>query len=601
MKRLILLLLVCLFLASALPSFAAPSQPSNPLIAQAQDEISAALGVDTPGGVVAAFEGGRLLMCEPLGYANLESRVLVTPDTAFEIGEFSAFFVSVAAGVLAEEGTLSLDADIAEYLPRDFMAKLSLTYPVTVRQLLCGTAGFGGRVFDLGFEKEIYCFESLAEALLADVPAQVLKPGTAASFSPFGITLAAYVIEAVSGIPYDDFVSEKILAPLGMQDTRLRRTATAALAMPAVGYFAEGECNFSAVNTVYAGLYPATGAISTARDLACLFDFIFSGNTAVLSETGRAALFTTSLCGDILSTAAALTARNGLLGSLSTSAGFGASFWFDAAAGNGGFVLTNAEESDLLLLPQRLFGKSADTAIPEGELLGKRELKKLTGYYLADGDELRSFVGQLRARENAVHITLSDDETLYFGEIRLTQIARGVFKNAEGEEQIILQFLFDEQGEVVALLDAAGGFYTPIPAVRAGTLAKLLFLALVFLLAWFLVCGVYSLFRWFSCRDEYGRREELHFHLPDMVAAIFSLLAGVEVFVGLRLGVMALSSFYAAFRIVILLVGIVAAALYVLAFVSSLTARKIHHRVAGKAILFVLLIFLVCFLGLTVF
>ena len=601
MKRVLLLLLCCLLLASALPTSATPSRPSNAVIAAVQDEISASLGVDTPGGVVAIYQEGTLLMCEPLGYANLESRVLVTPDTAFEIGGFSAFFVSVAAGILVEEGLLSTDADIAEYLPRDFMEKLSLTYPVTVQQLLYGTAGFGGRIFDLDFEKEIYGFESLAEALLADVPTQVLRPGTAASYSPFGITLAAYVIEVVSGVSYEAFVSERILAPLGMEDTLLRRTSDSILEMPAVGYLAEGECNFAAQNTVYSGLYPATGAISTARDLTRLFDFVFNGNTSLLSEEGRAALFELLLCGDVLPAAAALTAKNGLLGCDSSTGGFGVSVWFDVKAGNGGFVLTNAADSALLSLPQRFFGKTQDTSLPDGELLGKRELKKLKGYYLADGDELRSFVGQMRARENAVQIALSDDETLYFGEIRLTQIARGVFVNAEGEDEILLQFLLDEEGEVVALLDGAGGFYTPLSSLRAGTLSRLLFLALVLLLAWFFVCGFYGLFRWLSYRDEYGRREELHFYLPDMAAALFSLLVGVEVLVGLRLGVAALSSFYAAFRILILLIGIVAAALYVLAFVSSITARKIHHRIAGKAIMFVVLIFLVCFFGLTVF
>ena len=78
--------------------------PNDPEIAAVQSAVAQALGEDTPGAAVGFFENGGIAMLEGFGYADIESRSLVVPDTAFEIGDLSAIFVALAAYRLAEEG-----------------------------------------------------------------------------------------------------------------------------------------------------------------------------------------------------------------------------------------------------------------------------------------------------------------------------------------------------------------------------------------------------------------------------------------------------------------------------------------------------------------
>ena len=188
-KRIVLTLVLVLVLACVLPVVAAAVAPANAAVATAQTAAASAVGTDTPGAAIVLYESGVLQMADGFGYADLDTRVLITPDTVFEIGDFSALFVAAAALKLADGGRLSLDADIATYLPERFIGKLDLTYPVTARQLLQGRAGFGGRLFDISFEKPEHGFESLEEALLADVPTQIIAPDTVSHYTPFGIAL----------------------------------------------------------------------------------------------------------------------------------------------------------------------------------------------------------------------------------------------------------------------------------------------------------------------------------------------------------------------------------------------------------------------------
>ncbi len=603
MKRAVAVLLV-VFLAffAVLPIAADAVTPFDASIAEIERAVAQSVGKDTAGAAVVLVKNGAVMMADGFGYADLSTRVLVTSDATFELGGLSAIFVSMAALRLCDVGALSLDADIAAYLPAAFFEELGLSYPVTTRQLLTGRAGFGGRLFDISFTNDEYCFESLEEALLADVPEQVTAPDTVYAYSQFGVALAAYIVENVSGIPYHAYVTNEILIPLGMHDTVLSFTADTVPKKPIIGYHNTADGSFlqpAEGYRTYAGLYPATGAASTPADLARLLTWLVSDDGTLLLPATKAQLFDTVTSGMFAPAAMTLGARGSVYTCRSATNCFGISLALDRITGQAVLVLTNTQKNTLLDLPQAmLVGHAPAFSLPEGEHV---ELKTLCGTYLSMSGETHTLVGRMLAMQDRVTVSENDDGTLSFLGMRLMQIARGVFADADGAaDQPVVQFLFDEAGEVSAVLTVDGAGYTPLPFYYARVPSALLFGLLLLLAVRFLLCGLLALARSVSGRSKGDEAIPLRFVLPDILAALLSLLVAAQITVAYNAGVAMLSSFYLAMQIMALLFGIGATVGYLFAFVSSVLDRKAHKRIAYTAILFLIFLFLICFWGFTV-
>ena len=508
--------------------------------------------------------------------------------------------MALAAYRLAEEGLLSLDADIDTYLSGSFMQKLDLAYPVTTKQLLLSGAGFEGRTFDLIFKKPSHRFDSLEDALLAQVPNQIAKPGTLHSYSPFGLALAAYVVECAADLPYDEYVQEKILTPLGMTDTVLDPDAQSANAKMASGHVALDDGNFAVAKRQgrsYAGLYPASGAVSTAADLSALLTFLLRGDETVLSEASRQIMTQTVSKNGVFSVfAPGLSVRGGALGVTDSTAHFGASMWFDPIGGVGAFVLTNAADSKLLSLPATLCGASTGALIETGGTM--LDLESLAGTYATAQSENQSFVGRLSRKDACVKIDVSDGGELLFLGIKMRQIAPGIFAEI-GKDTATVQFLLDEKGEVQAVMSADGEVYLPVSFLEQKVPATVLFYLLLLLCAWFVLGAVFSLMRYFSRRYE-PHAEPFVFTLPLLFAALMSACALLQVFVGIRYGGGAFSSFFGAMSVITLLFSIGALACFLLAFLPALTRKGMTARVVRNATLLVVLILLLHFFGLSV-
>ena len=111
----------------------APPQKWTVAVEQARQIVkNGAAGQNLPGVSVAVGVGDEIVWTEGFGWANLESRVPVTPDMQFRIGTASQAVTSAAVGVLLEKGRLSLDDEIQAYVP-EFPKK---EWPVTLRQLM---------------------------------------------------------------------------------------------------------------------------------------------------------------------------------------------------------------------------------------------------------------------------------------------------------------------------------------------------------------------------------------------------------------------------------------------------------------------------------
>lgn len=150
------------------------------------------------------------------GVTNRDHPLPVTDKTLFQIGSISKTFTALAIIQLVEQGKIDLDAPLRTYLP-DFQTQDELVGAnVTARHLLTHTAGWEGDLFhETGQGRD-----ALAKyaALLAEQE-QVLPMDTAVSYNNASFSIAGYLIEQVTGQPFETVIREQILAPLGMADT----------------------------------------------------------------------------------------------------------------------------------------------------------------------------------------------------------------------------------------------------------------------------------------------------------------------------------------------------------------------------------------------
>jgi serine beta-lactamase-like protein LACTB, mitochondrial len=203
----------------AVPSeaHAAPPARWTSAAASGREIVSAALREQNlPGLSVAVGVGGEIVWAEGFGWANLEKRVPVTPDTRFRIGTASTALTSAAVGLLLERSQLALDDEIRTHVPA-FPEK---PWPVTLRQVMGHVAGVRSDGGDEGPLLSASC-ERPVDALqyFADRPL-LFEPGTEYRFSRYGWILVSAVIEAVADQPFVRFMRKEIFEPLGMHDTR---------------------------------------------------------------------------------------------------------------------------------------------------------------------------------------------------------------------------------------------------------------------------------------------------------------------------------------------------------------------------------------------
>jgi CubicO group peptidase (beta-lactamase class C family) len=172
-----------------------------------------------PGLSVAVGAGGEIAWAEGFGWADLENRVKVAPDTPFKIGMASKVLTSAAVGLLLEQGRLKLDDEIQTYVPT-YPRK---PWPVTLRQLMGHLAGVRT---DDGDEAPLseHCEQTLEGLRLFSDKSLWFEPGTQYRYSNYGWILVSAAVEAAADEPFLRFMRTQILVPLGMNDTRADST-----------------------------------------------------------------------------------------------------------------------------------------------------------------------------------------------------------------------------------------------------------------------------------------------------------------------------------------------------------------------------------------
>ena len=220
--------------------------------------------LDVPGAAFVLVKDGEIFLAKGYGYADLENTIPVDPQTTvFRIGSTSKLFTATAVMQLVEEGKIDLHEDVNHYLER-FQIPETDSEPVTMAHLLTHTAGFDEKLLGT-FAESPADIRPLGEYLAEAMPPRVMSPGEVTSYSNHGMALVGYIVELVSGMPFEAYVAEKILQPLGMGRSSFAQPLPPDLASDlAVPYPQDMEAG----PMLYTPIAPAGMLSTTAHDMA---------------------------------------------------------------------------------------------------------------------------------------------------------------------------------------------------------------------------------------------------------------------------------------------------------------------------------------------
>ena len=179
---------------------------------------------------------GLVASLEAVGYQDLESKNPMRTDTIFQIRSMTKPVTAAATMILLEEGRLHLMEPVEKHLPefrgisvsesREGEKEPLLRPPsraITIYDLLTHTSGM--RQYTSRGPRPVMDHDTLLQLTLAEHVATIaqlpleLEPGAKFQYSDVGFTALGRIIEVVAGQPYERFVEETILKPLGMKDS----------------------------------------------------------------------------------------------------------------------------------------------------------------------------------------------------------------------------------------------------------------------------------------------------------------------------------------------------------------------------------------------
>jgi CubicO group peptidase (beta-lactamase class C family) len=211
-----------------------PAPSAKPAPSRSEQPVSAALkpfveAGTLAGAVVLVADKDKVLAVEAVGYADIAAKRPMTTDAVFWIASQTKSVTAAALMILVDEGKVALDDPVEKHLPefkglwlaaerdKDHVLLKRPHRLVTVRDILSHTSGMPFRS-----AMEVPTLDGLplrdAVRSYAMTPLE-FEPGAKYLYSNCGINTAGRIIEVVSGQAYEDFLSERLLKPLGMKDT----------------------------------------------------------------------------------------------------------------------------------------------------------------------------------------------------------------------------------------------------------------------------------------------------------------------------------------------------------------------------------------------
>lgn len=259
-----------LFSSALLATTAAPAQPNVDIAALDSYLAEAVRQFDQPGLAVGIVKDGQLVWSKGYGKLDLAKPEPVTPNSVFYLASISKAFTACAIGLLADEGKLSFDDPVRKHLPEFSTPNPYVTTNFMVRDLLCHRSGW------ITFDGDLlwYGTHYTQEQILARHAMEPLTHGFRNEFgySNLMFIAAAQLIERVSGMSWDRFLTTRIIEPLGMTRTRVETADLAGMSDVALPHVRKGQYpkapQQSMAYQALPGADGACGVLSCVNDLA---------------------------------------------------------------------------------------------------------------------------------------------------------------------------------------------------------------------------------------------------------------------------------------------------------------------------------------------
>jgi CubicO group peptidase (beta-lactamase class C family) len=435
---------------------------------------------DIAGAVIAVVKDGQLLFAKGYGYSDAAKKTPVTPDsTLFRPGSISKLFTWTAVMQQVERGKLDLDGDVNSYL--DF--KIPATYPqaITLRNLMTHTPGFEESDKNL-IQQDARHLAPLGQYLGSHIPRRIFPPGPIPAYSNYGAALAGYIVERVSGQPFNQYVAEHIFQPLSMVHSTFAQPLPDALKpLMSSGYRVASELAqpFEVIEEAPAGALSTTANDLAHFMIAHLQDGRFNGAAILRPETAR--LMHSRQSGPH-------PALNGM------------ALGFYERNRNGHRIISHGGDtvyfhSDLYLIPDvqvglfmsynsagkgevsprtAVFEKFMDRYFPdpgpaEATLASApQDAKTVTGHYLSSRRSETTILSvvsafdQLKVSANSDGTISADVLKSYNGQAKhLREVGPLVFRDVNGSDRVA--FTRDASGRLVLALDFPAFIFQPVP------------------------------------------------------------------------------------------------------------------------------------------
>ena len=240
------------------------------------------------GAQVVVVKDGQILLKKGYGLADVAAKAPMDVNhTLMRIGSTSKLFTWTAVMQLVEAGKIDLDADVNRYL--DFRIEPKGGKPVTMNDLMRHRGGFEEGLKDL-LTTDPAQLKTTEHYLKQNRRPQLFAAGEAPAYSNYGTALAGYIVQRVSGEPFEAYVERHILAPLQMPHTTFRQPLPPAFA----GWMSKGyrqsdaaPSPFELVETAPAGAVSTTGADMAIFMIAHLQVGRFGAAQILRPETAR--------------------------------------------------------------------------------------------------------------------------------------------------------------------------------------------------------------------------------------------------------------------------------------------------------------------------
>ncbi|UCG87548.1 MAG: serine hydrolase [Gemmatimonadota bacterium] len=262
LRQVAILAALCLTTASSSLS----QEAQDPLGSKVDSMFAEFDHLESPGWAVLAVRRGEVVLRRGYGMANLEHQRPITASTVFDIASVSKQFAAMAISILVEQGVLSLDDDVRQYVPE----LPEFGHTITIRHLVHHTSGlrdWPGTLAVAGWRMDdVISFDQIL-TMAFNQQGLNFEPGSEYSYSNTGYNVLAEVVTRVTGQTFREWTDANIFKPLGMTSTHFHDDHTELVPNRAYGYARDSDGQFHAVPNGLTAL-GSSSLYTTIDDLA---------------------------------------------------------------------------------------------------------------------------------------------------------------------------------------------------------------------------------------------------------------------------------------------------------------------------------------------